>query len=314
MKPYWKSASHIIVFAVFVATLMFLQVAITLDVINYYQNPEIVYVDGNPELRLTTLIVVIAVFVSFLASFAFFFDLFRYIRIKRRLNISKNIKNNVEIYTESTELNNVNKQAESMLRNTEVIASVTNTPTEGEAELEFKQESLKKPRFKVVFVTSFYMAGLLPVFFFPILFLFFFAFNFIMRNFTDLVGSLLSALLLTIILFAIFMILVLIVTAVIVNKQKKKEIKEAGVRIYPDYIEQYVTANEETRSEIRYKVFFNNMKRAQTKDYYLVKGKVNQQTACIVIVKKDTPEEALKLIEDKYQTVKALKKANKKNR
>ena len=56
------------------------------------------------------------------------------------------------------------------------------------------------------------------------------------------------------------------------------------------------------------------MKRAQTKDYYLVKGKVNQQTACIVIVKKDTPEEALKLIEDKYQTAKALKKANKKNR
>jgi len=94
-------------------------------------------------------------------------------------------------------------------------------------------------------------------------------------------------------------------------KNKKNPPKEVGIRIYNDYLEQYVIPNKENIKETRYKVAFNNMKRLQTKKYYLIKGKVNNQIAVISIIKNESPEASLILIEDKYLKAKEAKKAKK---
>ena len=93
---------------------------------------------------------------------------------------------------------------------------------------------------------------------------------------------------------------------------KKRTPKAAGIRIYPEYLEQYVVSYKEAMMETRYKVNYDNMKRMQTKNFYIIKGKVNNQTAVITILKKELPAEALELIESRYLKAKEAKEAQKK--
>ena len=307
LKPYWKSKKHITIFAITVASYVFLFTAFALDIYAYMKDPA--SADPEAPARLTTLIVVFAVLINFIVDLIFFTDLFRYIRLKRRT--SQNIKSNVEIYAEGEGKKDADKEAKKMLRMSEVIADVTteNQNTTG-AEFECPQESIKYPSLKATFTTMFYAVGLplLAIFglFFVGIFLFFLMID--AAHPLDGLRNSASLLVLVILIFVIAMAVIMIVQRV---RLKKRLPKAAGIRIYPEYIEQYVVSYKEAMMETRYKVNYDNMKRMQTKNFYIVKGRVNNQTAVITILKKEIPAEALELIESRYLKAKEAKKAQK---
>ena len=307
LKPYWKSKKHITIFAITVASYVFLFTAFALDIYAYMKDPA--SADPEAPARLTTLIVVFAVLINFIVDLIFFTDLFRYIRLKRRT--SQNIKSNVEIYAEGEGKKDADKEAKKMLRMSEVIADVTteNQNTTG-AEFECPQESIKYPSLKATFTTMFYAIGLplLAIFglFFVGIFLFFLMID--AAHPLDGLRNAASLLVLVILIFVIAMAVIMIVQRV---RLKKRLPKAAGIRVYPEYIEQYVVSYKEAMMETRYKVNYDNMKRMQTKNFYIVKGRVNNQTAVITILKKEIPAEALELIESRYLKAKEAKKAQK---
>ena len=53
------------------------------------------------------------------------------------------------------------------------------------------------------------------------------------------------------------------------------------------------------------------MKRMKTKNFYLIKGKVNKQTAVITIYKQEIPSEVIDLVEGRYLKAIEAKKAQK---
>ena len=308
LKPYWKSKKHITIFAITVASYVFLFTAFALDMYAYMQDPA--SADPEAPARITTLIVVIAVLVSFIVDIIFFSDLFRYIRLKRRT--SQNIKSNVEIYAEGAGKEDADKEAKKMLRMSEVIADVTteNQNTTG-AEFDCPQESIKRPSLKATLVTMIYAIGLPLLAIFAMFFVGIFLFFFMIDSAHPLDGlrNSTSLLVLVILIFVVAMTIIMIVQRV---RLKKRTPKAAGIRIYPEYLEQYVVSYKEAMMETRYKVNYDNMKRMQTKNFYIIKGKVNNQTAVITILKKELPAEALELIESRYLKAKEAKKAQKK--
>ena len=307
LKPYWKSKRHITIFAITVASYVFLFTAFALDIYAYMKDPA--SADPEAPARLTTLIVVFAVLINFIVDLIFFTDLFRYIRLKRRT--SQNIKSNVEIYAEGAGKEDADKEAKKMLRMSEVIADVTteNQNTTG-AEFDCPQESIKFPSLKATLVTMFYAVGLplllIFVLFFVGIFLFFF-----MIDMAHPLDGLRNSATLTVLVIVVFTVLMIIFTIIHRVRLKKRLPKAAGIRIYPEYIEQYVVSYKEAMMETRFKVNYDNMKRMQTKNFYIVKGKVNNQTAVITILKKEVPAEALELIESRYLKAKEAKKAQK---
>lgn len=307
LKPYWKSKKHITIFAITVASYVFLFAAFALDMYAYMQDPA--SADPEAPARITTLIVVIAVLVSFIVDIIFFSDLFRYIRLKRRT--SQNIKSNVEIYAEGAGKEDADKEAKKMLRMSEVIADVTteNQNTTG-AEFDCPQESIKRPSLKATLVTMIYAVGLPLLAIFAMFFVGIFLFFFMIDSAHPLEGlrNATSLLVLVILIFVVAMTIIMIVQRV---RLKKRTPKAAGIRIYPEYLEQYVVSYKEAMMETRYKVNYDNMKRMQTKNFYIIKGKVNNQTAVITILKKELPAEALELIESRYLKAKEAKKAQK---
>ena len=307
LKPYWKSKKHITIFAITVASYVFLFTAFALDMYAYMQDPA--SADPEAPARITTLIVVIAVLVSFIVDIIFFSDLFRYIRLKRRT--SQNIKSNVEIYAEGAGKEDADKEAKKMLRMSEVIADVTteNQNTTG-AEFDCPQESIKRPSLKATLVTMIYAVGLPHLAIFAMFFVGIFLFFFMIDSAHPLDGlrNATSLLVLVILIFVVAMTIIMIVQRV---RLKKRTPKAAGIRIYPEYLEQYVVSYKEAMMETRYKVNYDNMKRMQTKNFYIIKGKVNNQTAVITILKKELPAEALELIESRYLKAKEAKKAQK---
>lgn len=308
LKPYWKSKKHITIFAITVASYVFLFTAFALDMYAYMQDPT--SADPEAPARITTLIVVIAILVSFIVDIIFFSDLFRYIRLKRRT--SQNIKSNVEIYAEGAGKEDADKEAKKMLRMSEVIADVTteNQSTTG-AEFDCPQESIKRPSLKATLVTMIYAVGLPLLAIFAMFFVGIFLFFFMIDSAHPLDGlrNATSLLVLVILIFVVAMTIIMIVQRV---RLKKRTPKAAGIRIYPEYLEQYVVSYKEAMMETRYKVNYDNMKRMQTKNFYIIKGKVNNQTAVITILKKELPAEALELIESRYLKAKEAKKAQKK--
>ena len=307
IKPYWKTKSHVIIFILMILAHVFLTTAFIVDCVAYMQDPA----SGDPDApaRVTTLIVVIAFFVSFIVDIIFFSDLFRYIRLKRRT--SQNIKSNVEIYAEGEGKKDADKEAKKMLRMSEVIADVTteNQNTTG-AEFDCPQESIKYPSLKATLVTMIYAVGLPLLAIFAMFFVGIFLFFFMIDSAHPLDGlrNATSLLVLVILIFVVAMTIIMIVQRV---RLKKRTPKAAGIRIYPEYLEQYVVSYKEAMMETRYKVNYDNMKRMQTKNFYIIKGKVNNQTAAITILKKELPAEALELIESRYLNAKEAKKAQK---
>ena len=306
IKPYWKSASHIIIFILMILTHVFLYASFTIDVIAYMQDPA--SADPEAPARITTLIVVIAVIVNFIMALIFFSDLFRYIRLKRRT--TNNIKSNVEIYAEDAGKEDADKEAKKMLKFNEVIADRSETAKPDGVEFEFPQESMKYPSLKATLLTTFYAVGLHLLAIFGLLFVFIFLF-FLMINPQNVLEGLRNAA--TLCVFSILLFVVLFIIMMIIQRirLKKRTPKEIGIRVYPDYIEQYVVSFKEARMETRFKVNYDNMKRTKTKNFYLIKGKVNNQTAVITIYKKEIPNEVIDLIEGRYLKAKEAKKAEK---
>lgn len=306
VKPYWKSASHIIIFSLMILAHVFLFASFTLDMIAFMKDPATA--DPEAPARITTLIVVIAVFVSFIIDIVFFSDLFRYIRLKRRT--SNNIKSNVEIVSEDAGKEEANKEAKKMLKFSEVIADVNEASPSNGAEFEFPQESMRRPSLKATLMTTFYATGLplLAIFglFFVAMFLFFIAID--PKHALEGLRNAATITVLVIVLFIVALAIIIIIQKI---KLKKKAPKEIGLRIYPEYVEQYVVANKEARMETRFKVSYDNMKRTKTKNFYLIKGKVNNQTAVITIYKQEIPSEVIDLIEGRYLKAKEVKKAQK---
>lgn len=306
VKPYWKSASHIIIFSLMILAHVFLFTAFTIDIVAYMKDPATA--DPEAPARITTLIVVIAFFVSFIMDIIFFSDLFRFIRLKRRT--SNNIKSNVEIVTEDEGKEAANKEAKKMLKFSEVIADVTEASPSNGAEFEFPQESMRRPSLKATLMTTFYATGLplLAIFglFFVAIFLFFIAIDP-----SHVLEGLRNAATISVLVIVLFIVALAIIIIIQRIKLKKKAPKEIGLRIYPEYVEQYVVANKEARMETRFKVRYDNMKRAKTKNFYLIKGKVNNQTAVITIYKQEIPSEVIDLIEGRYLKAKEAKKAQK---
>jgi len=304
VKPYWKSASHIIIFSLMILAHVFLFTAFTIDIIAYMKDPATA--DPEAPARITTLIVVIAFFVSFIMDIIFFSDLFRFIRLKRRT--SNNIKSNVEIVAEDEGKEAANKEAKKMLKFSEVIADVTEASPSNGAEFEFPQESMRRPSLKATLVTMNYAIGLplLAIFalFFVAMFLFFIAID---PN--HVLEGLRNAATISVLVIVLFIVALAIIMIIQKIKIKKKAPKEIGLRIYPEYVEQYVVANKEARMETRFKVSYDNMKRMKTKNFYLIKGKVNKQTAVITIYKQEIPSEVIDLIEGRYLKAKEAKKA-----
>ena len=308
LKPYWKSKSHVIIFIITILAHLFLVTSFVLDMYAYMQDPA--SADPEAPARITTLIVVIAVLVSFIIDIIFFVDLFRYIRLKRRT--SQNIKSNVEIYTEGAGKEDADKEAKKLLKFNEVIADVTTeNPTTTGAEFDCPQESIKYPSLKATFVTMFYAVGLPLLAIFAMFFVGIFLFFFMIDSAHPLDGlrNATSLLVLVVLIFVVAMAVIMIIQRV---RLKKRMPKAAGIRIYPEYLEQYVVSYKEKMMETRYKVNYDNMKRMQTKNFYIIKGKVNNQTAVITILKKEIPTEALELIESRYLKSKEAKKAKKK--
>ena len=308
VKPYWKSASHIIIFSLMILAHVFLFASFTLDMIAFMKDPA--STDPEAPARITTLIVVIAVFASFIIDIVFFSDLFRYIRLKRRT--SNNIKSNVEIVAEDAGKEEANKEAKKMLKFSEVIADVNEVSLSNGAEFEFPQESMRRPSLKATLMTTFYAAGLplLAIFglFFVAIFLFFIAIDP-----SHVLEGLRNAATISVLVIVLFIVALAIIIIVQKIKVKKKAPKEIGLRIYPEYVEQYVVANKEARMETRFKVRYDNMKRTKTKNFYLIKGKVNNQTAVITIYKQEVHNEVIDLIEGRYLKAKEAKKAKKEN-
>lgn len=306
VKPYWKSASHIIIFSLMILGHVFLFTSFAVDILAYMQDPA--SADPEAPARITTLIVVIAVFVSFIIDVIFFSDLFRYIRLKRRT--TNNIKSNVEIVAEDAGKEAANKEAKKMLKFNEVIADVNEASPSNGAEFEFPQESMRCPSLKATLVTMNYAIGLplLAIFglFFVALVFFFLAID--PKN---PLNGLRNATTLTVLAIVLFVVIVAIMMIVQRIRLKKRTPKEIGIRVYPDYIEQYVVSYKEARMETRYKVSYDNMKRMKTKNFYLIKGKVNKQTAVITIYKQEIPSEVIDLIEGRYLKAKEIKKAQK---
>jgi len=306
LKPYWKSASHIIIFSLMILAHVFLFTAFTIDIIAYMKDPATA--DPEAPARITTLIVVIAFFVSFIMDIIFFSDLFRFIRLKRRT--SNNIKSNVEIVAEDAGKEAANKEAKKMLKFSEVIADVNEASPSNGAEFEFPQESMRRPSLKATLVTMNYAIGLplLAIFalFFVAMFLFFIAID---PN--HVLEGLRNAATISVLVIVLFIVALAIIMIIQKIKIKKKAPKEIGLRIYPEYVEQYVVANKEARMETRFKVSYDNMKRMKTKNFYLIKGKVNKQTAVITIYKQEIPSEVIDLIEGRYLKAKEAKKAQK---
>ena len=302
LKPYWKSKRHITIFAITVASYVFLFTAFALDIYAYMKDPA--SADPEAPARLTTLIVVIAVLINFIVDLIFFTDLFRYIRLKRRT--SQNIKSNVEIYAEGAD-----KEAKKMLRMSEVIADVTteNQNTTG-AEFDCPQESIKRPSLKATLVTMIYAVGLPLLAIFAMFFVGIFLFFFMIDSAHPLDG-LRNAATYTVLVIVLFVVIIAIFMIIHRIRLKKRTPKAAGIRIYPEYLEQYAVSYKEAMMETRYKVNYDNMKRMQTKNFYIIKGKVNNQTAVITILKKEIPAEALELIESRYLKAKEAKKAQK---
>ncbi len=304
VKPYWKSASHIIIFSLMILAHVFLFTAFIVDVIAYMKDPATA--DPEAPARITTLIVVIAFFVSFIMDIIFFSDLFRFIRLKRRT--SNNIKSNVEIVAEDEGKEAATKEARKMLKFSEVIADVNEASPSNGAEFEFPQESMIRPSLKATLVTMNYAIGLplLAIFglFFVAMFLFFIAID--PKHVLEGLRNAATITVLVIVLFIVALAVIIIIQRI---KLKKKAPKEIGLRIYPDYVEQYVVANKEARMETRFKVSYDDMKRMKTKNFYLIKGKVNKQTAVITIYKQEIPSEAIDLIEGRYLKAKEAKKA-----
>ncbi len=307
IKPYWKTKSHVIIFILMILAHVFWTTAFIVDSVAYMQDPA--SADPEAPARITTLIVVIAVLVSFIVDIIFFSDLFRYIRLKRRT--SQNIKSNVEIYAEGAGKEDADKEAKKMLRMSEVIADVTteNQNTIG-AEFDCPQESIKRPSLKATLVTMIYAIGLPLLAIFAMFFVGIFLFFFMIDSAHPLDGlrNATSLLVLVILIFVVAMTIIMIAQRV---RLKKRTPKAAGIRIYPEYLEQYVVSYKEAMMETRYKVNYDNMKRMQTKNFYIIKGKVNNQTAAITILKKELPAEALELIESRYLNAKEAKKAQK---
>lgn len=308
LKPYWKSKSHVIIFVITVLAHLFLVASFVLDMYAYMQDPA--SADPEAPARITTLIVVFAVLISFIVDIIFFTDLFRYIRLKRRT--SQNIKSNVEIYAEGAGKEDADKEAKKLFKFNEVIADVTteNQTTTG-AEFDCPQESVKYPSLKATFVTMFYAVGLPLLAIFAMFFVGIFLFFLMIDNAHPLDG-LRNATSLTVLVILIFVIAMAVIMIIHRIRLKKRTPKAAGIRIYPEYLEQYVASYKEAMMETRYKVSYDNMKRMQTKNFYIIKGKVNNQTAVITILKKEIPTEALELIESRYLKSKEAKKAKKK--
>ena len=308
LKPYWKSKSHVIIFIITILAHLFLVTSFVLDMYAYMQDPA--SADPEAPARITTLIVVIAVLVSFIIDIIFFADLFRYIRLKRRT--SQNIKSNVEIYTEGAGKEDADKEAKKLLKFNEVIADVTTeNPTTTGAEFDCPQESIKYPSLKATFVTMFYAVGLPLLAIFAMFFVGIFLFFFMIDSAHPLDGlrNATSLLILVILIFVVAIAVIMIIQRI---RLKKRMPKAAGIRIYPEYLEQYVVSYKEAMMETRYKVSYDNMKRMQTKNFYVIKGKVNNQTAVITILKKEIPNEAMELIESRHLKAKEAKKAQKK--
>ena len=305
IKPYWKTKSHVIIFILMILAHVFLTTAFIVDCVAYMQDPA----SGDPDApaRVTTLIVVIAFFVGFIVDIIFFSDLFRYIRLKVRT--ARNIKSNVEIVAEGEGKEEADKEAKKMLKYNEIIADI-NEPAPSGAEYEFPQESIKRPSVKATLITMVYAVGLPLLAIFAMFFVFIFLFFLMMDPKNALLG-LRNAATLTVLVIVVFVVLMAIIMIIQRIRQKKRMPKEAGIRIYPEYLEQYVVSYKEARVETRYKVNYDNMKRMQTKNFYLIKGKVNRQTAVITIIKKEIPDETMKLIEERYLKARAAKKAQK---
>lgn len=306
MKPYWKSKSHIAIFIVFVTWHVLTFAAFIVDMVFYLKEPQ--PVDPNGPTRITTFIFVLIFLLSFFPDLVFFYDLFRYIRIKRRL--ANKVESNVEIYTESAGKEAAKAEADKMLRRNEIIANITENANPNDVLYEFKQDINKIQSPKGLFPTFIFAAGLPILAIFVMLFAFLLLF-FIMMDVNNPLQGLMNAATITVLTILIFVVLVPIFYIINRVKAKKNPPKEVGIRIYDEYVEQYTVSNKEVVNETRYKVAFDKMKRMSTKSYYLLKGKVNRQIAVIIIDKKDAPEEGLILIEDKYQKAKAAKKANK---
>lgn len=306
VKPYWKSASHVIIFSLMILAHVFLFASFTLDMIAFMQDPA--STDPEAPTRITTLIVVIAFFISFIMDIIFFSDLFRYIRLKRRT--SNNIKSNVEIVAEDEGKEAANKEAKKMLKFSEVIADVNEASPSNGAEFEFPQESMRRPSLKATLVTMNYAIGL-PLLAIFALFFVALVFFFLAIDPKNPLNGLRNAATLTVLVIVLFIVALAVIIIIQKIKLKKKAPKEIGLRIYPEYVEQYVVANKEARMETRYKVSYDNMKRMKTKNFYLIKGKVNKQTAVITIYKKEIPSEVIDLVEGRYLKAIEAKKAQK---
>ena len=304
LKPYWRSKKHITIFAITVASYVFLFTAFALDIYVYMKDPA--SADPEAPARLTTLIVVIAVLINCIVDPIFFTDLFRYIRLKRRT--SQNIKSNVEIYAEGEGKKDADKEAKKMLRMSEVIADVTteNQNTTG-AEFDCPQESIKRPSLKATLVSMIYAVGLPLLAIFAMFFVGIFLFFFMIDSAHPLDG-LRNAATYTVLVIVLFVVIIAIFMIIHRIRLKKRTPKAAGIRIYPEYLEQYAVSYKEAMMETRYKVNYDNMKRMQTKNFYIIKGKVNNQTAVITILKKELPAEALELIESRYLKAKEAQK------
>ena len=304
MKPYWKSKSHVTIFILMVAAHVLFVTSFIIDMYAYMKDPQ----PYDPEApgRVTTIICVLMLLLTFIADFIFFTDLFRYIRLKRRL--ANNVKSNVEIYTESDEGKELaKKEASKMLNRSEIIADITDKANPNDALYEFKQDIKTVQSTKAMILSIIFAVGLPLLIIFLLVFLFFVLF-FIALDPNHVQQDLINATSITVLIILIFLVILVLFFIINKVKAKKKQPKEVGIRIYDTYVEQYIIANTEALNETRYKVAFIKMKRMRTKNFYLIKGKVNNQVAVVIIDKREAPEEGIILIEDKYQKANAKKK------
>lgn len=255
--------------------------------------------DPNYQSPMTIVVVVLVLLLIFTLSM-FVIDLIYYFSVKRR---SKKTGNNVAIKVkgDNEKENTVINDAHAKFMTAGIVADITSQTAELDVEYQYKTNPSTK--------LSETVALLVYVLFFPLLLsilaimLLGIGLNLLvnLNNLQDAVVPIIITVSASIGAFFLFFGIVIFRN----NAAKKRAIKttkECGIRIYSDYVEQYVVVYKgETEAEIDYKVPFLKSKHLETKKALFIKGKNNGQVVAIRLNKSEMSEEALILIKSKLQ-------------
>ena len=305
---YWKSKRHVTIFVIS-AALSFASVAFFIASMIASFASKAPTLQEDPVVSALLFLFVLFVLLDALFFVVFLVDLILFFVQRKRIRNAKQSNVEVELKDSPITLKNKDEKVTTVIGDNVIADIKVGEGSAQEYELDTKEEF--KPSYKHCLMIQSYGSWPALAVGIPLIIVLLIGLN-LLLNLNDVVRGFIYSAICAGAVIAVFALLFFLIPILMVKRQKTLKPVDSGIRIYGDNIEYYMEIDQEIKGQrlnavLKTKFNFSLAKHLETKNYFLMKQKVNNQTAVLIIEKKTADERLLPAVKDKFNQ---YKKAN----